>query len=341
MHATILQHRGRRCVDVQNVKGPCIVVPFPRHALVRGPQSDGRWEEAFLSALPTIRRLTSRIARQHRLSPCDSEDFAAEVQLHIIADNYAVLRKFAGRSTLTRFLAIVIQRLLRDYCDARWGKWRPSVRTRREGALAIVFERLVVRDGLGFDEARTVLDTNLRLPADDGTLERIYGRLRRRSRPRLVGEAEIGDQPAVGATADALVDERDRRRVLSEATTALRHAVTACSPQDRLLLKLHFRDGLTIAAIGRMLGIDQKRLYRRLGRLLGQLRSNLEAAGLVASEVLPAIGRNDVCPAGIFSGEVRGCDRTMRDSALFPVEFRHACNQNALSANTSRLHQLS
>ena len=117
-------------------------------------------EQLFLTHLSMIQGVAAAIARQHRLSPPDAEEFTADVQLRIIRDDYAVLRKFRGRCTLRTFLTVVIGRMCLDYRIAEWGKWRPSARSRREGDVAILLERLAVRDGPTFEEACTVLETN-------------------------------------------------------------------------------------------------------------------------------------------------------------------------------------
>jgi hypothetical protein len=60
--------------------------------------------------------------------------------------------------------------------------------------------------------------------------------------------------------------------------------------QDRHILQLRFSRGLTVAKIARAMGLEQKALYGRCERLLAALRARLEGDGVVASEVLPAIG---------------------------------------------------
>ena len=66
-------------------------------------------EAIFLAQLPTIERVTSSLARQHRLSAADAEDFTAEVHLRLISDDYAVLRQFRSQCTLRTFLTVVIR----------------------------------------------------------------------------------------------------------------------------------------------------------------------------------------------------------------------------------------
>src|SRR5690554_6597075 len=97
-------------------------------------------EQLFVENLPLIHRVTAAVARQNRLSVDDAEEFAATVHLRLIADDYAVLRKFRGRSSLQTFLKVVIQRICLDFRDAQWGKWRSSAAARRHGEVAIRLE---------------------------------------------------------------------------------------------------------------------------------------------------------------------------------------------------------
>jgi RNA polymerase sigma factor (sigma-70 family) len=264
------------------------------------PLSRERCEQLFVAELPTIQRLVAAIARRHRLSTAEAEDFAAEVHLRIISDDYAVLRKFRSRCKLRTFLCVVIARLFLDYRNTQWGKWRPSARSRRLGDDAVRFEQLTVRDGLTFDEACAVLETNDHRAVDRKALERVYARFRRRGRPRFVGEAAIADEAVAHDTADQRLVTTDAQRVVDRATAVVREALSAATPEDRLILKLRFKDGLSVADVSRQLALDQKRLYRRLERLLGQLRASLSTDGLGAVDVLPALIRSETNPGIVF-----------------------------------------
>jgi RNA polymerase sigma factor (sigma-70 family) len=250
-----------------------------------------RGERMFLENLRSIQRLAKAVARQHQLSSTDAEEFAAEVQFRIIADDYAVLRKFRGQSTLRTFLTVVIVRMCLDYRIREWGKWRPSAWSRREGDVAVLLERLTVRDGFTFEEACAVLETKHAKPVDRHTLERIYGGFRRRGRPRFVSEQMIVREPVSAATADGAVIGAEENDVVRRAIAALAVAFAAIGAQDRLLLKLHFCDGLTVAAVARKLQLNQKHLYPRIDRLRRRLGVRLESAGVRGADVLAAIGR--------------------------------------------------
>ncbi len=114
-------------------------------------------EALFLEHLPLITRLTKAVARRRHLSPVDTEDFTSIVHLRFIEDDYALLRKFQGRSTLPTFLLVVIHRICLDLQTREWGKWRPSENAKRQGPAAVTLERLLMRDGLTLDEAIAVM----------------------------------------------------------------------------------------------------------------------------------------------------------------------------------------
>jgi RNA polymerase sigma factor (sigma-70 family) len=258
------------------------------------------WEQLFLAQLPTIQRVVSSVARQQRLSPADAEDFAADVHLRLISDDYAVLRKFRSGCNLRTFLTVVIRRLCLDYRNAQWGKWRPSARSVREGEVAVRLEQLTVRDGFTFDEACDILETNDRRHVDRTALSRTYGRFRQRARPRFVSDDTAGDQTPAPASADEAVIAADAQGVVDRTASVLRGALRATSRRDRLILKLHFFDGLSIADTGRRLGLDQKRLYRRLEWLLNRLHATLERKGVCAAEALAAASRPETSFGTVF-----------------------------------------
>jgi RNA polymerase sigma factor (sigma-70 family) len=259
------------------------------------------WEQLFLAELPTIDRIALGIARRNRLPPAEAEDFAADVRLRILADDYAVLRKFRSRCTLRTFLSVVIRRMFQDYRNAQWGKWRASARCRREGDAAVLMERLTVRDGLTFDEAHAVLATNHPAPVNRGALEALYAAFRRRPRPRFVSDDELCDTMPSAASADADVVRAEDDGLVARAMDMLGEAIAALAPQDRLILEFHFGEGLPISVVARQLGLEQKQMYRRLERVLKRLRASLERAGVDGAELLASLGRSDGCAAGVFS----------------------------------------
>src|SRR5207244_3452013 len=58
-------------------------------------------EELFLDHLALIDRITAHICRINRVGATEGEDFASHVKFKLIEGNYAVIRKFEGRSTFS------------------------------------------------------------------------------------------------------------------------------------------------------------------------------------------------------------------------------------------------
>src|SRR5215472_17913272 len=134
--------------------GKCPLFPSdPAYAGMKPPA------ELFLANLQTIEGLVQMVARQQRMTWAEAEEFASIVRLRLIENDYAILRKFRGGSSLRTYLTVVIARQALDYRDACWGRWRPSRAARRLGRTAVTLERLIVRDGFTLDEAwRAVLE---------------------------------------------------------------------------------------------------------------------------------------------------------------------------------------
>ena len=60
--------------------------------------------------------------------------------------------------------------------------------------------------------------------------------------------------------------------------------------EDRLLLKLHYWDGLSMAAISPLLGRPQRELYSVRDKCLKKIRRNLEEAGLSPERIRALLG---------------------------------------------------
>jgi RNA polymerase sigma factor for flagellar operon FliA len=246
----------------------------------------------FLDQLEVINQVTAFVCRRNHLSAADSEDVASHVRLKLMEDDYAILRKFRGLSSLRTFLSVTIQRIFLDYRTAAWGKWRPSAEARRSGAIAILLEQLLGRDGYGFEEAFEILTTNHKIGMSREAVAQMAARLPVRVRRRFEKEDALADIPAAGG-ADAIVIEEQEHIHARRLGQALDTVLSVMPAQDRLVLRLRFEDGRSVADIASMLRLDQKPLYRRLDRLFQDLRRQLEARGIMADDVRQLTGNWD------------------------------------------------
>lgn len=236
-------------------------------------------EEQFLAQLELIERVIESICRRHRCYGAEAEDFGSSVKLRLIDNDYAVLRKFQGKSLLATYLTTVISNLFRDHRIRQWGKWRPSAAARRLGTVAIFLDELLHRDGYTFDEAVTKLRTDFRVKLSSHELREIAIRLPPRTpRRELEGDEQLLEVASDDAVEDRVVD-LDRAEMLRKTEAALADALESLAPEDRLIIKLRF-DGFKVAKIAESLGLAQRPLYSRIERILKNLRLFLEAAGL-------------------------------------------------------------
>lgn len=243
------------------------------------------YEALFLEQLDFIERTVASIGRRNALKPWDIEDFGGQVKLRLISDDYAILRKFEGKSRLTTFLTTVIQNLFRDFRIQRWGKWRPSAAAKRLGDLGIQLEALLYRDGFGCAEAFEILRGRLDVSVSDSELESMTAELRARTTRRLESDAALVRLQASERGDQAVID-RERASAMERAEGSLRRVLASLDSEDLLILKMRFADSVTIRAIASTLGVRQRQMYTRVQRLLTGLRHRIEEEGVRCEEVL-------------------------------------------------------
>lgn len=251
----------------------------------------GSAEELFLSHLPVLNRIIEIICARHGLTGADAEDFGGWVRLRVMQDDYAVLRKFEGRSSIATYLTAVVANLYRDHRVKRRGRWRASAAAKRLGPVAERLERLVYRRRMTFREAVKVLRSEGATSASDRELAELFDRIpmRPKLRPTRVGPEPL-ERLSSDSDADAVVEAKEARRKHGALREALGRALEDLPAEDRVILRMRFWDETTVADIARALDLPQKPLYRRIKRLLGTLRERLEAEGVEAERVLSTLG---------------------------------------------------
>ena len=249
-------------------------------------------EAEFLTNLPLIERVIAFVVHRHHVSAADAEDFASQVKLKLIENDYAVFRKFQNRSSLRTYLSTVVTHFFQDFRNAAWGKWRPSSDAVRGGPVAVLLEQLLVRDGYTFDEACELLTTNHRIDVARTELEELVARLPVRVRRRFEPDVVLVNAPATTPAPDDVLDASTRDRQAARAREVLARVMAALPAQDRLILSLIYSDGRSVADVARLLRLKQKPLYPRIAAMLRRLRTALEDEGISASMV-PQLSEED------------------------------------------------
>jgi RNA polymerase sigma factor (sigma-70 family) len=243
--------------------------------------------EALLTKnLGWVDRVAASVCRRHGLDPDESDEFAGWARMKLVEDDYAVLRKFRGESAITTYLTVVVTMLFRDYRVSRWGRWRPSAAAKRHGDLAVRLETLVYRDGCRMDQAGDMLRTAGHTDLPDRELMRLLATLppRTGTRPMPVGDEPLESLPSAQSADEAVVaEEADGERRAAE--DALRRALDTLPAEDRVIVRMRVCEGVSVADISRTLHLEQKPLYRRLERIYGRLREQMEGAGITREDV--------------------------------------------------------
>jgi len=272
-------------------QAPGAVVPV--RVLLASPMTPA---QLFDANLPVIEAVIRYVAGQYRLTADERDEFAGDVRLRLIDNDFEILRRFEHRSSLKTFLVTVVQRQFLDYRDRVWGKWRPSAEARRLGPAALRLERLVFRDGLTFEEAAAMLQTNERLDLSHDALSALFQKLPPRTPRRFVGEQALEGVEAAASESDAGIMAREGVELRRRVRAVVGDTVKGLPQQDRLIVKLHYLDLMTVADIARLMHLDQKALYRRVARLRQDLRRALEAAGITSAHVfddLPEVDEHE------------------------------------------------
>ena len=229
------------------------------------------YQRLLLDHLDLIEQIVRTTGRRRHLSATELDDLGSFVNLRLVDDDYAILRKFQSRSTLWTYLAAVIERLSLDFCVEKWGRWRPSATAERLGPIAVVLERLVTRDGHTIEEAIEIVRTHHDVSLTYAELRRIWDALPARVRATEVGEEAAANVSSNDAS-DATVEDADLRKDIERLQRALQTAFAAIAAQDRVIIALRFEQDLSIAEISRITGVSVPTLHRRLDKSVKQLR---------------------------------------------------------------------
>lgn len=258
-----------------------VVVPFPSRS------TSGR---ALLEThYHLIQKKLQHLSRRSGLPEHEAEEFRSWALYKLVEDDSRVLASWEGRSSFPTFLTVVLVNLMRDYRTHVWGKWRPTAAARRQGREVVLLEQLCFRDGLSLDEAVERMRTEHKVSLSRAELERMAASLTRRMERRRVGEEELLRIPVDGQV-ESRIEDAERSRTEEQLRMLLIPLLRSLSAEDRLLVRLHYWDGLSMAAISPLLGRPQRELYSVRDKCLKKIRRNLEEAGLSPERARALLG---------------------------------------------------
>jgi RNA polymerase sigma factor for flagellar operon FliA len=245
--------------------------------------------ETLKEQVDQVQAIVRWTAQRKRLNAEEAEDLASYVLLKMVEDDYRILRRFRGKSSLRTYLTVVIQRLTLDFCTQLWGRWRPSAAARRLGASAVRLEQLLYRDGYTLAEAEAFL-VSRGIFQNQEEVAALAARLPVRHPRRVLAQETFASVPAPGEEPPMGEPER---RAQGRTQRVLHQFLQDLSAEDRKLLSLHFGEGVKVSEIARDLRQRQRGLYTRIYRCLRQMRRALETAGVRREMAATLLDRKD------------------------------------------------
>jgi DNA-directed RNA polymerase specialized sigma24 family protein len=106
----------------------------------------------------------------------------------------------------------------------------------------------------------------------------------RQPRPVLVADNAM-PEPAAECAADDGVMQQQRECTARILAAAMDDAMQSMDAEDQLILKMRFWHAAKVPDIATALHLDQKKLYKRIDRLIADLRGAVERAGVSRDDV--------------------------------------------------------
>jgi RNA polymerase sigma factor for flagellar operon FliA len=246
-------------------------------------------EQLYLGHLKLIDEIAKHTAQRRHFSREETQDFVSSVREKLLDGDYRIIRQFQGNSTFRTYLTTVIKRLMLDYQNHLWGKWRPSAEALRLGPVAVILDGLLNREGHTFDEACEILRTNEQIEMSRQQLADLAARLPPHPTRRMQGEEELADRPGDGESPDERVLSLEREKRRQRIWEILRNALASLPAEDRLIAKM--RSELQVVQIAKTLHLEQKPLYRRIDKIFSTLKKELIQQGVRPEEVAEILSR--------------------------------------------------
>ncbi|MDA8020873.1 MAG: sigma-70 family RNA polymerase sigma factor [Thermoanaerobaculia bacterium] len=247
----------------------------------------------FVQRLDQILEKLDLVARRGHMRRDQREDFISWALLRMVESNYSLIREWRCEARFRNYLNVVVSRLLLDFRNHRWGRFRVSKVARRHGKAAELLDTLIHRDGFSIDEAVELVWRNHDTGIDRQHLRSLAGKLPAHRNRRVYG-LEDESVPSVPPSAAEDLHRRERQILCKNLQLVLDRALGDLPCDDLRILVMRFCRGFTADEIGADLDLDRRRVYQRIETILNRLRRRLCGEGFQAAELLELVGADDV-----------------------------------------------
>ncbi len=265
------------------------------------------WKEKALAYWGTINSMAVRRFGEGVLA----EEAALAVIDGLRADNWHRLTAYSETATFTTFIRTLTERLLEDFARKRFGRVRPPLWVKTFGGIweklftALCLERLPLTDAVEVVLQRQVtIKKNEIESAAYQLLARIPDCGKHQGLEVVYEEENASNENHVQVILDCSVEERQKKELLEaifqlvlgepefEVSDSLLKKINqleiCLSPEEKLLLKLCYQEGLGVTKAGEMLGMSRFQAHGKKRRLMARLKEEFERTGL-AEDLRPLL----------------------------------------------------
>lgn len=265
------------------------------------------WKEKTLGYLETIDIMATRRFGQGALA----EEAALAVIDGLKADNWRRIRAYNEKAKFVTFVRTLTARLLEDFARKRFGRVRPPLWVKTLGGIwsklfeALCLERLSVTDAVEVVLQRQAVAKRSEIEnATYQLLERIPDCGMHHGLEVAYEEENSSDEGDGKPPLHSVVEEQQKKELFEaifQITTGEKEFELSggllkkmdeleinLAPGEKLLLKLCYQDGLTVAKAGEMLGMSRFQAHGKKRRLMARLKEEFERTGL-AEELRPLL----------------------------------------------------
>lgn len=241
---------------------------------------------------------------QHRFGEgACAEEAALFVMNGLEVNNWQRVQAFSGNASFHSFITVLTSRLLEDFARKRFGRVRPPRWVKALGGIweklftALCLERLSSAEAVEVVYQRqfasnkdTIKDAASellgRIPdcgKKTGT-EVVYDEETPSEECCIRGpeysKAEGNEKQQLFCEIFELICNRPANRLSEKFEENLSQLKINLTPQEKLILKLCYQDGLTVSQAAKLLGLTRFQAHGKRRRLLQRLRAEFERTGL-------------------------------------------------------------
>jgi DNA-directed RNA polymerase specialized sigma24 family protein len=237
-----------------------------------------------------------------------NETLAEEAALYVLEkleqDNWRRLKEFQNRSSFKTFLSSLTFRLLEDFSRKKFGRVRAPLWVQKLGGIWNLLFTFLCLERLSPQDA--IEHTIVRMPAlETQDIENAAWEIREKiidcgthqsQDVEFDEEMVMEEQGNPHSPIQSNLESQEKILLFSalfkqlfnnckeappeSAVTALDEIPISLSSEERLLLKLCYRDGVRVTEAGRMLGYKRFQIHGKMRRLLSRLRNTFQKAGV-------------------------------------------------------------